>query len=454
MKRKTALAFLLFLLVLCTGCSAGLSAVDELMRPPRLSGENSGIQEAFERATQNKNVQIQTPMAGQYRSAYVLFDFDGDGVQEAVTFYHDTRDDTTAYMHILDFDGAQWQSAADIRGEGSEVYEIAFCDMNADGMQELVVCWSLYESDGGRVMTVYSPFVSEESALSVRRIAQEPVSQVLTADLNSDGRDELFTVRITTEYASNRTLCRLLALDDEFGVYTLDSIELVPALSVFSLCVSASGEGAPSVFADCVRNENMAVTEVVYWDAAAHCLRAPLTDDNRTAQPKTARVSDLPCLDVDADGVPEIPTQQYYSNAVIASGEDRQPLPLTIWSDLEGNVLQEKMSALFFPNASCALRISAQELQEMTVIYDVTAHSCAFYQQNKDGTRGELLFTLSVLPAADWDSSESSGALLLAEDGTRTYICELTPKGEAAGFTSDTLSERFALIREKERVQA
>ncbi len=452
MKRKIGVLLAAALLALCTGCSARFAAVDELMRPPRLSGENSGIEEAFENAVQNKNVQIKTPMAGQYRSAYVLYDLDADGREEAIAFYSDARDDTTAYMHILDFDGEVWRSVADIKGEGSDVYEIAFCDMNADGLSELAVCWSLFESDGGRVLTVYSP-AETDGALSFRLLVQEPTTQILPADLNADGRDELFSVRITTEYASNRTNCRLLALDDEFGVYVLDSIDLVPALSIFSLRASAPENGAPVIFADCVRNENVAVTEVVSWDADAHCLRAPLTEDNRSAQPKTARVSDLPCLDVDADGVPEIPTQRYYSNAVVDSGSERQALPLTVWLSWDGAALEEKTSALLFPNAACAFRLTAEELSGLSAVYDADALRCDFYKQLSDGTRGALLYTIAVVPTAKWEAGEDSAHILLAQDGSRTYACELTAQGEAFGITPEDLAERFTVTREKEKVR-
>ena len=214
MKRKCVLLLLSSLLIfgLCS-CSARITAVDELMRPPRLSGENSGIQEAFELATQNKIVQVKTPMAGEYRSAYVLYDFDADGTQEAITFYTDTKDETTAYMHVLDFNGTRWESVADINGKGSEVYQIDFCDMNGDGRQEIVVCWSLFESTGGRVLTVYTPRV-DENTVSLRELAQEPFTQMLPTDVDADGRDEIFLMLITTEFGANHTVCRVLAMDD------------------------------------------------------------------------------------------------------------------------------------------------------------------------------------------------------------------------------------------------
>ena len=447
MKRKYVLPVLSVLLIfgLCS-CSARIATVDELMRPPRLSGENSGIQEAFERATQNKSVQIKTPTSGAYRSAYVLYDFDGDDTQEAITFYRDTEDETTAYMHVLDFNGTRWESVADIKGKGSEVYEIDFCDMNGDGRQEIVVCWSLFESTGGRVLTVYTPRVNE-TTVSLRELAQEPFTQMLPMDVNADGRDEIFLMLITTEFGANRTVGRLLAMDDEFGIYAMDSLELVPALSVLSLQAANMQEGTAVVYADCVLNESIAVTEVVYWDTASHCLRAPLTEDNRALVPQTARSASLSCMDVDADGVPEIPTQQFYSNAVTAVGNERQTLPLTVWLSFDGSALQETTSALMLSGASCAFQLTAAELQSLTVVYEPAAQICSFYRQLSDGTRGDLLFILSVMATAKWEEGENGARVFLAESGRRTYAYEITQAGEASGITPSGLQERFAVTR-------
>lgn len=447
MKRKYVLPVLSVLLIfgLCS-CSARITAVDELMRPPRLSGENSGIQEAFELATQNKTVQVKTPTAGEYRSAYVLYDFDADGTQEAITFYTDTKDETAAYMHVLDFNGTRWESVADIKGKGSEVYEIDFCDMNGDGRQEIVVCWSLFESTGGRVLTVYTPRVNE-TTVSLRELAQEPFTQMLPMDVNADGRDEIFLMLITTEFGANRTICRVLAMDDEFGIYAMDSLELVPALSVLSLQAANMQEGTAVVYADCVLNESIAVTEVVYWDTASHCLRAPLTEDNRALVPQTARSASLSCMDVDADGVPEIPTQQFYSNAVTAVGNERQTLPLTVWLSFDGSALQETTSALMLSGASCAFQLTAAELQSLTVVYEPAAQICSFYRQLSDGTRGDLLFILSVMATAKWEEGENGARVFLAESGRRTYAYEITQAGEASGITPSGLQERFAVTR-------
>ena len=61
------------------GCSVfNVFSVDSLIKAPRLTGENAEIQKAFESAV-GKDAVLVRPVSGEYRSAYVLRDYDGDG---------------------------------------------------------------------------------------------------------------------------------------------------------------------------------------------------------------------------------------------------------------------------------------------------------------------------------------------------------------------------------------
>ena len=66
-----------------------------MMHPPALSGENAGIQKAFEKAVNDKNIVMKTPTTGDYRSSFILYDFDGDGEDEAIALYSYSTDETT-----------------------------------------------------------------------------------------------------------------------------------------------------------------------------------------------------------------------------------------------------------------------------------------------------------------------------------------------------------------------
>lgn len=442
-------ALLLVLSMALSGCSLRISNVDDLMHPPKLSGESAGIQEAFERSTANKNVKMKTPTTGEYRSSYVLFDIDADDEQEVITFYSNAADETTVYMHVLDFNGTRWESVADIKGKGSEVYKIEFCDMNADGRMEIAVCWSLFESKGNKMLTIYTPQETKDG-WSVRELFGEPFVQMVHADLNQDSRDEVLLLLDASENGINQTVCKLLAMDDDFGIYALSSLKIVPALSILSLqCQQQSAERnlPPLIYADCIINETTAITEIIYWDNMQKRLCAPLSADNVSTAPKTARPATLSCFDIDGDGVLEIPTQKAAPDAVTLIGEEEQPLPRTIWLAFDGNTLAEKQSGIMLYNSSYMFAFSEEQAKTMAVVHSVSERTCYFFHRNKDGTRGALLFEIMTVPTIEWEHKAQSGYTVLAESRTLTYVYRIAPAGAEHGIGADYPETYFSIIQ-------
>ena len=339
------LLFVLLSLTFC-GCSPTIANIDDLMRPPKLSGENSGIQEAFELATAGKAIQMKTPTTGSHRSSYVLYDIDGDGEEEVITFYSDATDETAVYMHVLNFSDGRWQSVADVKGKGTEVYKIDFCDMNADGISEIVVCWSLFESRGGKILTVYAPSFEEESQ-TVRELVSEPFTQSVILDIDGDGTDEIFLAEISVSNDKTSTLGKVLSMDSDLGIYSMGIVELTPAVSILALQSQPPTKDSPAfVFLDSVINETTAITDIIYWDKEAFSLKAPLSETNRSAFSETARSASLTSADIDKDGQLEIPVTKTLDGAQTVSGEEVQPLELTTWLKFSNGALSAEQRDL------------------------------------------------------------------------------------------------------------
>ena len=73
---------------LLTGCSFG-ATVDSLLVPPSLSQEQEQIYQALQNAA-GKDIKLQYPKTGDYLSAFILSDLDGDNAEEALVFYEKT----------------------------------------------------------------------------------------------------------------------------------------------------------------------------------------------------------------------------------------------------------------------------------------------------------------------------------------------------------------------------
>lgn len=439
------LLFVLLSLTFC-GCSPTIANIDDLMRPPKLSGENSGIQEAFELATAGKTIQMKTPITGSNRSSYVLHDLDGDGEDEVITFYSDTTDETAVYMHVLNFSDGRWQSVADVKGKGSEVYKIDFCDMNRDGVSEIVVCWSLFESRGGKILTVYAPSFSEESQ-TVRELVSEPFTQSVILDIDDDETDEIFLVEISSANDMPQTLGKVLSLDSDLGIYSMGIVELTPAVSILALQSQPSTKDSPAfVFLDSVINETTAITDIIYWDKETFSLKAPLSETNRSAFSETARSASLTSADIDKDGQLEIPVTKTLDGAQTVSGEEVQPLELTTWLKFSNGDLSAEQSYLMIYSSSFMFSFSEKDAGKIAVVNDTAERICSFYKRNRDGERGSLLFEIVTVPSAEWERRQMDDYTVLTTNHSLTYAYKITEQGTLDGFDDAFLTSHFSTL--------
>lgn len=458
--KKSIFSIAALTLVLCfalSGCSLKIFSVDEMMHPPKLSGVNSGIQEAFEKAVNKKNITMKTPTAGDYRSSYVLFDFDNDGENEAITFYSNSTDETVVYMHILDLTDGVWTSVADIKGLGSEVYKIDFCDMNGDGVSEIVVCWSLYESRGNKILSVYEPDVRSGKTV-LKSIITENFSQIVTCDMNGDGKDEIFNVIIDNTSGVNKTYGRLLKMNEDLTISLAGNVELTPAVSISSIKSEEKTENNVNgfkneegeltrVFIDSVINETEMITDIVYWDKSENMLISPLTAANSTDTPVTLRSSKLSSVDIDKDGEFEVPLKKILPDSYSKSGDTEETLFLTAWYQFKDGAFTEKTKKLMLYSSSYMFTFDERLSKSVSVTNDISERICIFYKyDDKTGKTGNELFRIVTIPASDWQHRPRNDYSVLYESDSLIYACKITVAGENAKITVDYLKSNFSVI--------
>ena len=97
-KKIIALVLAAVLALFFAGCSPMETNVENLIVPPKLEGEMRPVQEALE-ASVGRDITLRYPVSGEYHSAIVMKDLNGDGTDEAVAFYSTTAD-STVMMHI------------------------------------------------------------------------------------------------------------------------------------------------------------------------------------------------------------------------------------------------------------------------------------------------------------------------------------------------------------------
>ena len=187
MKIKKLLAALLCVLCAISLCGCDLLVFDteELLAPPELTGDMRPIGEALKNSA-GVGYTLKYPTSGDRRSAVILEDIDGDATFEALAFYS-TSDDELINMHVnvIRRKGEEWKSVADQSIVAAGVEMVDFCDLDGDGVLEILVGWEIYGSSE-KQLAVYS---LSGDVLTQRMLQQ--YTGFLCCDLDGDGENDV-----------------------------------------------------------------------------------------------------------------------------------------------------------------------------------------------------------------------------------------------------------------------
>lgn len=441
MRLKTLLsacvsALLCFLLC---GCSLFATDTAELLSPPALSGDLAPIADAISKSV-GGDYTLKYPSGGNFRSAVVQNDIDGDGLFEAFAFYStgDGSSDAAATMHIniiCSRDG-EWVSAAEQSIVAGGVDRIDFCDLDGDGIQEILVGWEIY-STSKMQLAVYS---FRDNKIT-QRMLQE-YSCFVCCDLDEDGANEIFIINHTP--AEQKNSASVYQLTDT-GVTELYSCELDHTVQSVSVpVVSYLSSGRPAVYIDEVKGVG-AVTEVLFVER--NRLVNPLLNTESRENLSTIRSVGLTVSDINNDGVIEIPIQENVPS--ITKSDVNEKIYLTNWCSYNGETLTGQMMTMIDRENGYYYIISQKWLGQIAILKDNNSGSREIYQYNSETmTAGERLITFTAVKKSDWDSGKYSDENYeeITNDGITAYLCKISEAGEAEGITLDTVKQNFRLI--------
>lgn len=301
MKRLSVI--ILLLAVLLTGCHPVDIRVQTQLVPPGLSGDRAEIQTAFEsylyvqRESLVDTYRLEYPASGDYRSAFILKDIDGDRAQEALVFYRRYADSNEIHMNILCDGKNGWHSVADFVCSSTSVQEVRFADLFGDGGVQILVGWSVGST--------------RESRLQIFRWQQDAVSLcysglysfLVPIPLSSENKDDLLLIHLQADSTATATLLSTVGngmvavantpLDGTVLRYTSAQVNMRQA------------GGRVGVFLD-AEKVNGTLTELLVWDGES--LTAPLYDPLAGGTVASWRASSLSAADINGNGTTDWPT--------------------------------------------------------------------------------------------------------------------------------------------------
>lgn len=433
MKKFRIITMIITVLIIClslSSCDITIGSVDALMRPPKLSGDSSLLQVAFDQTLGNKDaVVMKTPVSGDNRSSFLFFDMDNDGSDEAFVFYSDPSVDEMAKVGIFKKIKDRWELVSSIKGQGEDIYEVNFADINGDNVFELILCW-IYTTDAEnnaqnvisvaseRIMTVYK---YSENATTL--LKTESFSKLLVEDFNNDGSDDLLLVNINLSNIENRTTARLLSFNEKYTIMRDTVVAISGFLDVFNMTtdtVNIDNKEHTRIYIDGIITETAAITEVIDIEHENFELTLPLYQNNISDKPVTLRDSRISSVDIDNDGVVEIPTLENLPCGERISDDTENPIPLnlTVWSELSDDLIKTDFKCIFNSTYGYMFIFSQEWIGNITAVYNSDTALLKFHLLN-DGAVGDTVFMIKAFSELNWyddhkqfEKISSSGALV------------------------------------------
>ena len=446
MRKITAFILCAVMLLLCSGCSLNFFSVESLMSPPLQSGKNGEVEEAFKKLMTEKTIQLRTPQSGDYQTAFILFDINGDAQEEAIVFYTDSAIDASVRMSFMECINDTWVIASDTKGAGSGVFDVSFSDMNNDGVYEILVGWSLFDTKTSKIVSVYEVSSGEKGVFVLNTLGNEYYNSKSITDFNGDEKDDLVLVYLDDTGESQQSYFRCFSLSGNNDFVKYSDVKLDGHISSVSKIqydtVNRAGEDCKRVFIDCVKTESSMFTEILYWDSedlkTVRDIKNPVTT--------TLRSSKIYCRDIDGDGLLEIPSNTKLNGdenlLTVKRVSAQYTFTMLEWLNCFGDKSEGNINTLFNPIDSYLYRIT--RVNDVTVYHDALSQSLKFclWSSEEELVKDELL---SIAFRAENDETDVNGKKLLTTD-LGTFYYEITPYGEDFGITDEGVKSSFIII--------
>lgn len=404
MKGKRVIAIcLIALLLFVSGCSFDFVSVDSLMRAPKLTGTYAEIEKAFEESV-GKAITLQSPRSGAFRTAFVLHDLDGDGVDEALVFYSQNSDTTTVHIHFLDCIHGEWSSVGDMVGSEREVYELHFEDLDGNSTDEIILNYNTNGSN--KLMSVYGIEVNDFDSFSVLPLSTVQYQKYAIVDFDRDSVREIFyaVFEVSVDTGAAVPYARVLKLNTDHTQLQMElsaSLPLQSGISVFSAISVDNTQTESRVYLDCLyMDEYTMITEVIAWSPEAGYILL-LHKLDPTAILKTSRPATLLTQDIDQDGMMEIPAEYELPDSEIlnvAEGMQVKAIVRDYYRIQQDGALLLCSSVYADPAGKYTLDLVKTGLYgKISCVYDCLSESTAFYiYDSVNEVRSEHLFTLQI----------------------------------------------------------
>lgn len=363
-----------------------------LMSPPASVGDYKKIRQVVEKSI-GSEITLKAPSGGEYTSAITFIDFTADGANDAVAFYRLKNDDTSSiYMSVLIKDEDNWIAGDSIKGSGNDIMEFAFGDMDYDSYPELIVGWNMFDSKDNNTLSVYS--IAYKNTKTVVKLCESKIyTKMYAGDICGEDRCELLIIRNSSVGSENPADASLYEMENK-KLNRISEINLDGSVTSYESVKIQTVKNSKFLLLDGLVDDTAMITEIVTWNASEKALVSPTYNENTGRAYATKRNGYVLSMDINSDGIVEIPFE-------IDNGTDA--INLTSWKQYNGSEFTEVTVGLCdsgmifnFPDEWIG-NVSVKNSGDVWSFYDVS------------GPNQVLLFKLAMVDISEWNEYRENG---------------------------------------------
>ena len=432
MRKKFLLAALAAAMtLLLSGCF--VKTVDELYALPKHSDEYYDLQKAIDEVMAS-GAEYSAPVSGINQQSVQLADLDGDGDDEALVFLKKSSGDKPLNAYIFDQVDGHYKNIAVVEGNGSGFESVEYLQLDDKPGLEILIGRQLSD----QALQAMSAYTLTDG--HVVELMSANYTQYTTADLDGDGRKDIFILRFDAE--ERKGVAELYRYRDGQMAREAEASMSTGVESVKRIVSGFMDKDVPAIFVASVYDENSILTDIfAFRDDTFQNVTS--TENGMSVQ--TVRNYFVYATDIDSDGLTELP------ELVALPSTDGESYSIIHWYnlDLDG---KQTVKLTTYHNFSSGWYVTLPEKWDGKLTVSKSSEvsgvrGYVFSQWNGATKKASPIFTIYAFSGDDRNTVASAdGRFILAEKGDVTYAAELGTSSWAASLSEKTLKTMFNFI--------
>ena len=413
MKFKLSAALLgAVVLVSAGGCNFMELSLEDALRPPKTMGDEAEIEQLISNSAKG-GYTLKYPKNGNYRSAIIMRDLDGDKADEAIAFFHGKDETAKIHMLLMNEADGKWQIAGDYVTETTDVDCVDFSNITESPELEILVGYTTYTPN----VNFLSCYTYSNGTTSTIQAGQS-YSAFYCGSLDNSGKDGVMTLNLFT--ADNEAKATLLEYDKEKRMlFAKASVSMDPNVVKFRHVVFGELEdNVKGIVVDGAYASDELVTQAIYFNNDLAVLRNPLYRE-RYKNP-TLRTVSVYSEDVDNDRIVDIPTVEKLPSAGVDSAvKITDKVTRNTFSPAAETLNRKNDYAINFDYGFLVKIPATWQSGTYTAAVENTSMKFFAWQGKKLGSE---LFEIRSFDAAAWDQGkDNDGYTVIYRDNRYAY---------------------------------